>query len=201
LETAQKALSIIAEKRRSEPLRNFLKFGTVTEPEMDLGDAYALLNVPDRSVATNLEVLDSALMAAMETGNRQKYEKAYALILKDQAERFNNRPENSSLQEKRNNYPLDTWPVGLRNIGNTCYLNSVLQFLFTIKPLRDLILNCEEYMQDPSPEALKGKIVGRTAVSVDRVLTAQKCQYTPRPLCVNAKLFQSFANYGLSMSA
>jgi ubiquitin carboxyl-terminal hydrolase 25/28 len=190
LETAQKALSIIAEKRHSEPLRNFLKFGTVTEPEMDLGEAYALFPIPDRSVAIDLSVLDTALAMAIETGNRQRYEKAYALILKDQAETFNNRPENSSQLERRNNYPLETWPVGLRNIGNTCYLNSVLQFLFTIKPLRDLILNCDEYMQDPSPEALKGKIVGRTAVSVDRVLTAQKCKY-PHGLAVSLLSFSS----------
>jgi ubiquitin carboxyl-terminal hydrolase 25/28 len=167
---------------------------------MDLGEAYALYNVPDRSVAIDLAVLDSTL--ASETVDRQRHEKAYALILQDQAERFNNVPEKPTLPKaRRNNYPLETWPVGLRNIGNTCYLNSVLQFLFTIKPLRELILNCEDYMQDPSPEALKGKIVGRTAVTTDRVLTAQKCQYTLRPLCVMTKLLQSFASYGLSMNA
>jgi ubiquitin carboxyl-terminal hydrolase 25/28 len=150
---------------------------------MDLGEAYALFNVPDRSVAIDLGVAGTYL--ALETGDRSKHEKAYALILQDQAERFNNIPENPNRPEaRRNNYPLETWPVGLRNIGNTCYLNSVLQFLFTVKPLRDLILNCEEYMQDPSPEALKGKIVGRSIVTTDRVLTAQTCQYTPGPVCL-----------------
>ncbi len=33
------------------------------------------------------------------------------------------------------------WPVGLQNIGNTCYLNSLLQYYFAIKPLRDAIAN------------------------------------------------------------
>ncbi|KAJ3119387.1 ubiquitin-specific protease ubp2 [Nowakowskiella sp. JEL0407] len=31
-------------------------------------------------------------------------------------------------------------PVGLCNIGNTCYLNSLLQYYFSLRPLRDLIL-------------------------------------------------------------
>ena len=31
-------------------------------------------------------------------------------------------------------------PVGLNNIGNTCYLNSLLQYYFTITVLRELVL-------------------------------------------------------------
>ncbi|KAJ1954796.1 ubiquitin-specific protease ubp2, partial [Dipsacomyces acuminosporus] len=33
-----------------------------------------------------------------------------------------------------------TLPVGLKNIGNTCYLNCMLQCLFSIKPIRDAVL-------------------------------------------------------------
>ncbi|ODV82030.1 ubiquitin-specific protease [Suhomyces tanzawaensis NRRL Y-17324] len=40
--------------------------------------------------------------------------------------------------------PAENWPAGLDNIGNTCYLNSLLQYYFCIKPLRELILNFEE---------------------------------------------------------
>ena len=40
--------------------------------------------------------------------------------------------------------PAENWPTGLDNIGNTCYLNSLLQYYFSIKPLREFILNFDE---------------------------------------------------------
>ena len=146
---------------------------------MDIGDAYAAFNVADRSVSLDPAVLESVLSTYdIGSSERERMERACALIQRDQSQRFGDQPSNSSMPVvRRNNYPLDTWPVGLRNIGNTCYLNSVLQFLFTIKPLRDFILDCEKHMQDPSPEALKGKKVGRMAVTPERVLTAQRCKY------------------------
>lgn len=37
--------------------------------------------------------------------------------------------------------PAENWPSGLDNIGNTCYLNSLLQYYFCIKPLRQMVLD------------------------------------------------------------
>lgn len=39
---------------------------------------------------------------------------------------------------------IDQSPAGLNNIGNTCYLNSLLQYYFVIEPLRDYILQFNE---------------------------------------------------------
>ncbi|CAN9125623.1 unnamed protein product [Alternaria alternata] len=176
IETARKAVEIIAETRNSERLRHFAKFGTMSDPEMDIGDAYALFDQTDRTVPLDPAVLESVLSTyEIGTSERLRMEKAHALIQYDQSQRFGDNHVNPKRSEfRRNLYPLDKWPVGLRNIGNTCYLNSVLQFVFTIKPLRDLILDIEKHMQDPSPEALNNKKVGRMLVTAERVLTAQK---------------------------
>lgn len=40
--------------------------------------------------------------------------------------------------------PPQDWPTGLDNIGNTCYLNSLLQYYFSIKPVRETILGFRE---------------------------------------------------------
>ncbi|KAH7378780.1 hypothetical protein BKA66DRAFT_442804 [Pyrenochaeta sp. MPI-SDFR-AT-0127] len=174
LDTARKAVLIIADRRQSQRLREFLEKGTMTEPEMDIGEAYALFSVDNRTLKLDLEVLKTSVDIA-NPGDVEKLQKAFAIIQQDQAQNFNNKMVDPNQPEaRRNDYPLDSWPVGLRNIGNTCYLNSVLQFLFTIKPLRELILNCENHMQEASADALKDKKVGRTAVTADRVAVAQK---------------------------
>ncbi|KAJ1657966.1 ubiquitin-specific protease ubp2 [Dispira simplex] len=40
---------------------------------------------------------------------------------------------------------LTRLPVGLQNIGNTCYLNSLLQYYFTLLPLRKAILDTDPW--------------------------------------------------------
>jgi ubiquitin carboxyl-terminal hydrolase 25/28 len=176
METARKAVQLIAEHRNSDRLRQYLKDGNMTAPEMDLGEAYALFSISDRTATVDFDVMKTTIAFA-PSESAEKMQKAYLMIEQDQATNLNNRSSQSEV--RRNSYPLESWPVGLRNIGNTCYLNSVLQFLFTIKPLRELVLDCDAHLQDPSPEALSGKKVGRTAVTAERVEVAQKCESFP----------------------
>ncbi|KAF2176396.1 cysteine proteinase [Zopfia rhizophila CBS 207.26] len=175
---ARRAVQIIAEHRKSQRLMDFLKTGHVSEEaEMDVAEAYAFLGINERAERLSLDVLQAQLMT-WTTGNPEnaaKYEKAYQMILKDQQENHKNVADGQhDPYPPRKKYPLEIWPVGCQNIGNTCYLNSVLQFLFTIKPVREMILNCDGYMQECTPKALETKRVGRSAVTVEKVQKAQE---------------------------
>ncbi|SCW02303.1 LAFE_0F03466g1_1 [Lachancea fermentati] len=44
--------------------------------------------------------------------------------------------------------PAGNWPTGLNNIGNTCYLNSLLQYYFSIAPLRQFVLDYQKTLTD-----------------------------------------------------
>ena len=53
-------------------------------------------------------------------------------------------------------------PVGLENIAQTCYMNSLFQYYFTVKPLRNAILNYEDHEEgDLSEEELKKKQISK----------------------------------------
>jgi ubiquitin carboxyl-terminal hydrolase 25/28 len=174
-EIARKAVEIIADYRKSEVLREFLETGQLgTSTEMDAGEAYALLGITDRTASLDLDTLRMQVEAfsADKPDNKDRYEKAYSVICKDQ---HNNKSTFSAPPKKT--YPLESWPVGCLNIGNTCYLNSVLQFLFTIKPLREIVLDCDQHFEEATPKALEAKRVGRSEVTVEKVERAQQCEY------------------------
>ena len=172
-----KAVGIIAQTRDSAQLRSFLINGK-TGPEMDIGEAYQILGIQDRVAAIDPTVLVTTLEVQKQADpdNIPRLEQAYRLICK---ERFGDAEGGYGAappEEPIETHPLDAWPVGCQNIGNTCYLNSVLQFLFTIRPLREMVLNFDDYKQECTPEAIEDKIVGRRKPSVEVVRKAQECE-------------------------
>lgn len=70
--------------------------------------------------------------------------------------------------------PCKAEPVGLDNIGNTCYLNSLLQYYYSIKPLREMVMDFEKYRMELNDENLRRKKVGGRQVEKAEVIKAQK---------------------------
>ncbi|TPX18169.1 uncharacterized protein E0L32_002678 [Thyridium curvatum] len=67
-------------------------------------------------------------------------------------------------------------PVGLQNIRNTCYLNSILQYLFTVKSVREIVLNRERYFLDITPENVAQRRIdpGSAAIDVGQAFAGQQ---------------------------
>ncbi|KAL1959884.1 hypothetical protein VTO42DRAFT_1029 [Malbranchea cinnamomea] len=169
---ARRAVSLIAEARNSKALKHFLETGEMSATEMDVGEAFQLLQIPDRTVD------DSAILAAFSVccseapGQIENYRKALEVIAKEkESEMLSNVLAENPSQSTR---AMIDWPVGLNNIGNTCYLNSLLQFYFTISPFRNMVLDFENYKMQLDEDIIRSRRVGSREISLSEVKRAQR---------------------------
>ncbi|MCJ1285725.1 ubiquitin-specific protease ubp2 [Xylographa opegraphella] len=172
-ELARQCMVLIAEQRKSTGLKAWLETGQLGEIEMDFGQAYTRLGIGDRTIDDDL-VITSYNINMQETPSQVKdLKRALAAIAKSRNSFYLQSFLDSSASERK----VSEWPVGLENIGNTCYLNSLLQFYFTVKPLRDLVLNFDQYKMRLDDSAFCRKQVGSRKVSrkeVELVYELQK---------------------------
>lgn len=176
---ADRALSLIARDRKSDALCHFLETGEMNQPEMDAGDAFNLLQIPDRTVDDAMILSAYSVCVAENPEQIEKYQKALSIIAKEKSslvlsgELGYNKP---LLNDSSNDQGSNQWPVGLGNIGNTCYLNSLLQFYFTIQPFRNMVLNLDETLVPlDEEEILSNKQVGSRKVTYAEIERSQKC--------------------------
>lgn len=141
---------------------------------MDVEQAYILLGISDRTFDDETMIAQYESLVADRPSQSSELNNALAAIAKAKNSRRLKGFLGSDMESSE--YPISEWPVGLENIGNTCYLNSLLQFYFTIKPLRDLVLNINAFKMLTDEESLQSKRVGSRNVSIKEVDRAQQCE-------------------------
>ena len=141
---------------------------------MDVNQAYTRLGISDRTLDDETILAQYNSLSTDSPFQIDDLKKSLAAI----AEAKNSKRLKDYLNSEliSSEYPISEWPVGLENIGNTCYLNSLLQFYFTIKPLRDLVLTINEFKMPTDDKSLSSKRVGSRNVSVKEVDRAQQCE-------------------------
>lgn len=145
---------------------------------MDVGQAYNRLGISDRTLDDET-ILTAYNYHVSETPSQtEDLRSALTAISKSKNSKLLQNFLHSGMVSSE--HPLAEWPVGLENIGNTCYLNSLLQFFFTIKPLRKLVLDFDKYKMQIDDVNLRKKRVGSRKVSRKEVERAQRCECDPR---------------------
>ena len=174
-------MRLIAEHRDSNALRAWFNTGELGEVEMDVGNAYNRLEITDRTVDDDLVLVAYRTYVSETPSQVNDLKKALKVIaISRKSSLLSNE---LGMDTTLKGHSFSDWPVGLENIGNTCYLNSLLQSYFSIKPLRDLVLDFEQYRMPLDARGLASKQVGSRQVLKQEVERAQKCKPTvPRSI-------------------
>ncbi|KAK9457645.1 hypothetical protein V1511DRAFT_494192 [Dipodascopsis uninucleata] len=169
------ALTVIAKDRKSIKLLNFAESRNITGSIPDIDAAYSTLGIQNA-------MEDSHILTVYEIRVSDNPEEI--LIMRNALRAISNYRKSLMLKHYLETGIIDinigpevseNWPVGLRNIGNTCYLNSLLQFYFTVRPLRELVISFNDISSEQPLEAIqRGKRVGGRIVTEWEIERAQR---------------------------
>ena len=141
---------------------------TIDDEGIGLSHQVAIQDAPERATEFN-----NALSVIAE--HRHSQHLRYQLVSSTSPEAKSSTKTGSNQSE----------PRGLNNIGNTCYLNSLLQYLFTVEPVREMIENFNEYRQMlPDDDSSFEKKIADIKVDKDGVRRTQACKLTSYTECV-----------------
>ncbi|KAL4070474.1 hypothetical protein J3A83DRAFT_4525436, partial [Scleroderma citrinum] len=175
---ANDAVRIVAESRGSTKLRKMWEDSS--KNVMDPHRAYAILEVP---AETDESMLITVFMVRLEEQPHQSDRMREALATIAEARDSYRIRKFLETGQDPGDLPLPArtdLPRGLNQLGNTCYLNSLLQYFYTIKDLREAVaplantnvksLEDEKYSDDD----LKKHRVGGRLITRREILRSRK---------------------------
>ena len=195
---------IVAKLRGSELMEMILSsMDDVVKPQMTLAQAYRLFDIPDDTADDAIEGAVEMMYGIIMADNpfeADKLKEAVVLIaeaknlaglkqLVGAGEGGQGGGNSMALvpfghqQEDEPPLRIEGRPVGLTNIANTCYLNSLLQYLFNVSQLREAILSFEPAPEREARHEVEGadeRRVGGRLVTKEEVVRANRCK--PNPL-------------------
>ena len=176
IETGRKALSVIARARQSQKLNNWLATGEMKDDwsTMSVDEALRQVGIEQKLQDFDPELFEIAYETARTDRPGERTETAITTI--QNARRNGGSSTGQANETNGQQHEPATWPVGLTSHGNTCYLNSLLQYYFSVKPLRDIILNYERYEAEVTggSDTLKTDRVGQREISMVEVQGGQR---------------------------
>ncbi|KAJ8610423.1 hypothetical protein MRB53_038585 [Persea americana] len=160
-EIGRKAVSVIAKARQSSQLNTWLETGRTDGYTMDINEALRHLDITESIDGVDPTLWPSIFENARMSRPGEQTNRAIAAI-------------EQALKGGATSHTAAEWPVGLTSLGNTCYLNSLLQYYFSLKPLRDIVLNYDEFKFDVGSAAEKAERVGQRQISALEIKGGQK---------------------------
>ena len=163
--TVRRAAEVLAGERNSDSIRAWLLTGEVKHEEDEVTSAYRFFGIDDRTSALDLEVLENQVSFNFgDDPSRLEEARKHFEVLR-------NHMMGQGSAEMKPDYES---PVGLQNQGNTCYLNSLLQYLFAIRQFRDIILNINQLKDDVTADTFQRRRVGGLRVTRQQATKSQE---------------------------
>jgi len=174
----QSAVRTIAEHRKSELLLSQLAASAPIQ-RMDIKRAQTLLGIADSDTFDAQHLITQFEMNAKDQPSRaadlREALEVVATATQDQQLVNYVQTLQSQNQQQVSDRPADE-PRGLNNIGNTCYLASLLQYLYTIEPIRELVRKIDQHGQVLQHGIALDKKVDDASVSKAQVNRALDCK-------------------------
>lgn len=149
------------------------------QPALSLDEAYKRLQITSRSVPdSTVFTYYSSLSSGAGAGSKDSFTQALRVIARERESTYLfKKLENPNADVTPEQMQSPEEPIGLNNIGNTCYLNSLLQYFYTIKPLRDVALNLDEYRLAMNDESINKRKAGGRQNTRQEIQKGQLCKW------------------------